>query len=352
MTSVKEVRVERDPADADGAGRGRFVFTDAYSVFDWGRMPDAVPQKGAALCTMGAYNFELLDFNHVPTHYRGVYEEPDAEGEPLDLGDCEAPPRAMAIEITRTPELPHVGDGPGAHAGYDYDAYHAAAGDDFLVPLEIVFRSVVPPGSSLRERGRPSDYGIDADGDDWPDDAVDLPEPVVEFSTKFEERDRYLPREEAAALAGPADLARVEELALAVNHVVSRAADRAGLVHEDGKLECRYRDGELQVADVVGTLDESRFAADGQELSKEVVRAYYRREHPEWVSAVSAAKAAADERGVADWRPLCAESPPPLPDAVLGTVSTMYAAATDAYTRSDWFDAPSLDEVVERVREL
>mgnify|MGYP002761158188 CR=1 FL=1 len=59
MTSVKEFRVA-EPATALSLGRGRFVFTDAYSVFDWGQMPDDVPRKGASLCVMGAYNFEEL----------------------------------------------------------------------------------------------------------------------------------------------------------------------------------------------------------------------------------------------------------------------------------------------------
>ena len=366
MTSVKEVRVEREPGAADDPaaepGEGRFVFSDDYSVFDWGRMPDAVPDKGASLCTMGAHNFELLEVNHVPTHYRGVHEEPDDDGEPLELGDCEVAPRAMAIELTRTPDLPYVGEAtdeavdPGAvRAGYDYGAYHAAAGDDYLIPLEVVFRNVVPVGSSLRDRGSPADYGLDLDGDEWPAEPVELPRPIVEFSTKFEEQDRYLGRADAEAIAGAAELNRLEELALAVNHVVSREARKAesgGLVHEDGKIECRYRDGEIQVADVVGTLDENRFAHDGQELSKEVIRQYYRREHPEWVDAVAAAKREAGERGVADWRELCAVEPPALPDDVIATVSGMYGAATNAYTRSTWFDAPELGEVVGTIRAL
>jgi phosphoribosylaminoimidazole-succinocarboxamide synthase len=384
MTSVKEIRVDRgpgpraDPGAGVDPGAGRFVFSDDYSVFDWGRMPDAIPDKGAALCTMGAHNFELLDVNHVPTHYRGVYEEPGDEGEPLELGDCAVAPRAMAIELTRTPELPHVGGGTpdvddpdGIHAGYDYGAYRAAAGDDYLIPLEIVFRNRVPLGSSLRERGSPADFGVDpddldgedGDGDGWPDEPVALPEPIVEFSTKFEAQDRYLDRHEARAIAGDASLDRLEELALAVDHVLSREARRAdvdgggdgddeGLVHEDGKIECRYRDGELQVADVVGTLDENRFAYAGQELSKEVVRQYYRREHPDWVDAVATAKREAREAGVADWRGRCPIDPPSLPDDVVATVAEMYAATTNAYTRSRWFDAGGLDEVVAAIRRL
>jgi phosphoribosylaminoimidazole-succinocarboxamide synthase len=340
MTSVKEFRVEEEPT-GDELGRGRFVFTDQYSVFDWGEMPDHVPQKGASLCTMGAHNFELLDVNHIPTHYRGVYED----GDLVELGECVDPPTEMAIELTQVPDLPYRGDGE-----YDYDAYHDDAGENYLIPLEIVFRNTVPVGSSLRSRGAPADYGLD--DDEWPDEAVDLPEPVVEFSTKYEEQDRYLGREEADRVAGVADVDRLEELALAVNHVLNGRAERAGFVHEDGKIECLYHEGTIKVADVVGTFDENRFSYDGQEVSKEVVRQYYKRADPAWVDAVAAAKERARAEGVADWRSLCERSPDPLPASVLTAVSEMYTAGTNAYTRSEWFDAPDLDDAVARVRDL
>jgi phosphoribosylaminoimidazole-succinocarboxamide synthase len=345
MTSVKEFVVDREPTP-DRAGRGRFVFTDAYSVFDWGRMPDAVPGKGASLCTMGAFNFELLDFNHVPTHYEGVLEDADAgaDATAVDLGECERPPRQMAIDLVQVPDLPHTDE------GYDYDAFHEAAGENYLIPLEIVFRNVVPVGSSLRDRRSPDEFGLDVDR--WPDEAVALPEPVVEFSTKFEEQDRYLDREAADRIAGLADLDRLTELARAVNHLVTDRAERTGFVHEDGKIECLYREGTIAVADVVGTFDENRFSYDGQQVSKEVVRQYYKREHPEWVDAVADAKAAARERGVADWRSLCEVEPPALPESVVRAVADMYAAGTNAYTGSEWFDVPDVADAVDAVRDL
>ena len=344
MTSVKEITVDREPDD-EGLGRGRFYFTDDYSVFDWGRMPDRIPDKGAALCTMGAANFELLDVNHIPTHYRGVYETDDSiEGEPKDLGDCETPPRTMAIGIARVPDLPTDGE------AYDYEAFHAAAGDGYVVPLEIVFRNTVPEGSSLRKRRSPDEFGLDVAT--WPDEVVDLPEPVVEFSTKFEEQDRYLSRAEADAIAGRASLDRLEELALGVNAVVTMRAEQTGFSHEDGKIEVVYDDGTLRVADVVGTFDENRFSYRGEELSKEVIRQYYRRTDSDWVDAVSAAKADANAQGVADWRALCDDSPEPLPAGVVETVSDVYTAGTNAYTDFDWFDAPPLDEVVDAVATL
>jgi phosphoribosylaminoimidazole-succinocarboxamide synthase len=338
MTSVKEFRVDEEPT-TDSLGRGSFVFTDDYSVFDWGKMPDQIPGKGASLCTMGAYNFELLDVNHIPTHYRGVVED----GEELELGETTETPREMAIDLVQVPNLRY-------DDGYDYESFYDAVGNNYLIPLEIVFRNTVPVGSSLRSRGEPADYGLDYGS--WPDEVVDLPQPVIEFSTKFEERDRYLSREEADDISGPAEIARLEELALAVNHILTDHADRAGLVHEDGKIECLYHDGAIKVADVVGTFDENRFSYDGQEMSKEVVRQYYKREHPEWVDAVSEAKAEADRRDDPDWRSLCDTEPPALSEEVINTVAEMYAAGTNAYTDYDWFDAPELDEAVDTVRNL
>ncbi len=339
MTSVKEFRVETEPT-AEELGTGAFAFTDQYSVFDWGQMPDEIPGKGASLCTMGAYNFEMLQVNHIPTHYRGVVEE----GTVKDLGEATAPPTEMAIDLTQVPDLPFE-DGT-----YDYDAYHAAAGDNYLIPLEIVFRNTVPIGSSLRDRTDPTEFGLDAT--EWPDEPVDLPEPVVEFSTKYEEQDRYLSRDEADRIAGRVDVDSLEELALAVNHIVTREADRGGFVHEDGKIECLYHDGVVKVADVVGTFDENRFAYDGQEVSKEVVRQYYRRTDPEWVRAVGDAKAAARREGRSDWRSLCETDPDPLPDDVLRAAADLYAAGANAYTGSEWFDAPPIEEAVDAVRGL
>ena len=344
MTSVKEFRVATEPTETD-LGRGRFVFTDRYSVFDWGEMPDHVPRKGASLCTMGAHNFEVLEAEGVPTHYRGVYG-PEVRGgdRPVDLDACAAPPTAMAIDLTQVPALPYLG------SEYDYDAYHDAAGENFLIPLEIVFRNTVPVGSSLRSRGSPADYGLDADT--WPDETVDLPEPVVEFSTKYEEQDRYLDRAAADRIAGAADLDELESVALAVNDVLNRQAEAQGFHHEDGKIECLYHEGTIEVADVVGTFDENRFAYQGQEVSKEVIRQYYRRTDPEWVEAVSAAKSEASADGVADWRELCDRTPEPLPESVLDAVSELYAAGANAYTGTEWFDAPAMADAVERVREL
>jgi phosphoribosylaminoimidazole-succinocarboxamide synthase len=341
VTSVKDFRVESE-ATADALGRGAFVFTDAYSVFDWGKMPDPIPDKGASLCAMGAFNFELLEDAGVPTHYRGVVDD----GDVVPLAEASRPPWEMAIDLTQVPDLPHEG------RTYDYDAYHAAAGENYLVPLEIVFRNEVPVGSSLRDRTAPSDHGIDVDGDEWPDETVDLANPIVEFSTKYEESDRYLDRAEADRIAGAADVDALEAVAREVNDIVTEQAASQGLTHEDGKIECLYYQGEIRVADVVGTFDENRFSYEGTQLSKEVIRQYHKRTQPEWVDAVADAKATAKDRDVADWRTLCDVDPDPLADDVVAIVRDMYTAGTNTYTDRDLFDAPPLDSAIGKVKRL
>ena len=339
MTSVKDFRVER-AATEDELGRGAFVFTDDYSVFDWGKMPDRIPDKGASLCSMGAFNFELLENEGIPTHYRGVVDD----GDVVSLRDASAPPWEMAIDLTQVPELPHDG------RDYDYDAYHADAGENYLVPLEIVFRNQVPVGSSLRRRTAPADHGLALD--EWPDDAVNLDEPIVEFSTKYERSDRYLSRDDADRIAGVASVDDLERVARAVNDVVTAQADSRGLTHEDGKIECLYYDGEIRVADVVGTFDENRFSYEGTQLSKEVIRQYHKRTQPEWVDAVADAKAQAKDRDEADWKALCSVDPEPLDDDVLAVARDMYAAGTNAYTDMELFDAPPLSAAVGAVQRL
>ncbi|MCK4435037.1 phosphoribosylaminoimidazolesuccinocarboxamide synthase, partial [Candidatus Bathyarchaeota archaeon] len=74
MGSVKDLEVLEKPTE-DAMGVGRFHFSDRYSVFDWGAMPDHIKGKGAALCLMGAYCFERLQEKKIETHYRGLIDD-------------------------------------------------------------------------------------------------------------------------------------------------------------------------------------------------------------------------------------------------------------------------------------
>lgn len=334
MGSVKDLVVEAEPTGTE-LGEGRFSFSDAYSVFDWGPMPDQIPDKGASLCTMGAATFEALEAAGIETHYRGVGPEGGS------LGTCQQPPRELSIGLTSVPELPYR-DGD-----YDYDAFHEAGGTNYLVPLEIIYRNEVPVGSSLRTRTTPAEHDLDIAT--WPDHAVELVAPVVEFSTKFEAADRYLDREEATEIAGRAHIDEIEAVATAVNEVVSEMAEGAGMTHLDGKIECCYCDGDVIVADVAGTLDENRFAADGIQLSKEVLRQYHAATDPEWVEAVRAAKKPPIDPG---WRQTVDPAPQPLPDQVIETATEMYRGVTNAYVGEPYFSAPPVHALASDVEAL
>ncbi len=340
MGSVKTLRVD-EPASSRSLGTGAFVFSDDYSVFDWGKMPDTIDGKGAALCATGAYTFELLEDEGVPTHYRGVVQD----GEAVAFDEADRPTDRMAIELTQVPDLP-FDDSAGE---YDYDTFHEEGGDNYLVPLEVVFRNAVPPGSSLRARRHPTDLGLDLD--DWPDETVELDEPVVEFSTKFEKKDRYLGEDEARRVSGLDDgsFETLRETAHRVNDVITEHADDVDLSHQDGKIECLYHDGEIKVADVVGTFDENRFLRDGTQISKEFLRQFYKGYDPEWVEAVTEAKDESDERGVADWKSLCDVKPKPLPGDVALAASNLYRAGANEYVGRELFNAPPLGEVIDRI---
>ena len=60
MGSVKDLKII-SPVVTDKMGIGRFHYSDRYSVFDWGEMPDLITGKGKALCMIGAYFFEKLE---------------------------------------------------------------------------------------------------------------------------------------------------------------------------------------------------------------------------------------------------------------------------------------------------
>lgn len=339
MGSVKDLRVVEDPA-GPSLGVAHFLFSDRYSVFDWGEMPDHLAGKGAALAMMGAHNFELLEDAGVPTHYRGMVQD----GEEVSVAELSEPSSEMSIAFSRKPRVEPTGD------GYAYE--DLADADNYLLPLEVMFRNAVPVGSSVRSRYSPRDIGIDAA--EWPDRTVDLDEPIIDFSTKLEEQDRYIDEDEARELAGldAEELQRVKELAREVNRVLTERAAACGLDHLDGKIELVYNQGDLLVADVAGTLDENRFACDGVQLSKEMVRQWYKANDPAWYEQVSQAKQRAAEDGVADWKQFVDREPVELDPAMRELVEQLYTAAADRWLERDVFDAPPLDDVVAELRRL
>src|SRR5665647_2251494 len=99
-------------------GLGRFHFSDRFSVFDWGEMPDHIDKKGEALALMGAYCFERLEEKSVRTHYKGLVEE---NGKTAMFKDLSKPSSTMEVCIVSVykPET-HTEKGKLI---YDYSAY-------------------------------------------------------------------------------------------------------------------------------------------------------------------------------------------------------------------------------------
>src|SRR5690554_4159734 len=95
MGSVKDLEIIKKPA-SDTMGVGRFHFSDRYSVFDWGEMPDTIPCKGAALCLMGAYCFERLEEKGIKTHYKGLV---DNNGQTIPFSQANQPINTMEVNL-------------------------------------------------------------------------------------------------------------------------------------------------------------------------------------------------------------------------------------------------------------
>jgi len=334
MGSVKDLIVLKEPSK-DETGVGRFVFSDRYSVFDYGAMPDLIEGKGKALCMITAYFFEILEDMGIKTHYLGLVED----GKVKRLDEVEKPTDVMEIKLVRVLKPKRVN-------GYDYSIFKLEKAN-FLIPLEVIYRNSLPEGSSVfrrLEKGEitPEDLGLDH----YPKPNERLTKPIVDFSTKLEDKDRYLKRDEAKEIAGLSDneFDEIVNLTLKIDDVITREVAKAGLSNEDGKIEFAFDEKRrLMVVDAVGTPDECRFMLEGFHISKEVLRKYYRK--TDWYKRLEQAK------GSPNWREVAGE-PPKLPSDLLKAVSDMYKACCNEITGKRWFDVESLRSVVKRLREL
>jgi len=346
MGSVKDLEVIKKPT-IESMGVGRFHFSDRYSVFDWGEMPDHIDCKGAALCLMGAYCFERLEEKGIRTHYRGLV---NARGQVIRFDDLDEPTNIMEINLVNIYR-------PKAYVNcgklkYDYSVYTPTL-RNYLLPLEIIYRNGLPEGSSIFKRLEQGlitlkDLGLEC----MPKPGERLPRPIFDVSTKLEESDRYVSWEEAKRIAGLTDqeVEEIKDLLLRVNETITEIAERAGLVNEDGKIELAFDpERRLMVVDVVGTLDECRFTYMGMHVSKEVARIYYRR--TDWAKEVEAAKKEARERGIENWRTLVKTPPPNLEPRLKTLISQMYMAAANEMTGRRFFDTPKLEEILKDLQE-
>jgi phosphoribosylaminoimidazole-succinocarboxamide synthase len=347
MGSVKDLQVIQKPTKTE-MGTGRFLFSDRYSVFDWGEMPDHIERKGAALCLMGSYCFEQLEKVGVKTHYKGLVNE---KGKAVKVDELKAPSSTMEVALVNVykPKTT-VTNGKIIH---DYDIYNSSL-KNCLIPLEIIYRNGLPEGSSVFKRlatGKVTlkDLGLDHQ----PKPGETLSKPIFDVSTKLEETDRYVPWSEAQKIAGLSDpeLVDIKAILLKADETISNAALNAELKNEDGKIELAFDNRrKLMLVDVLGTLDECRFTYEGVHVSKEVARQFYKKTG--WYKDLEQAKKDAEARGVQDWKSLCKSQPPKLDPKLKTIISQMYMAVANEMTNIKLFDTPKLAKVINAYKDF
>ncbi|MFW6117432.1 MAG: phosphoribosylaminoimidazolesuccinocarboxamide synthase [Thermoproteota archaeon] len=345
MGSVKDLEVIRQPT-RDAMGVGRFHFSDRYSVFDWGEMPDHIQGKGAALCLMGAYCFQKLKEAGVESHYRGLVTQ---EGEVVSFEELVQPTSVMEFDLVNVyhPEIQII----NGRTTYDYTQFTPQL-TNYLIPLEIIYRNGLPRGSSVFKRLEKGSVTLEDLGlNHYPEPGEDLSSPIFDVSTKLEEKDRYIPWREAQKIAGltSGEVEDIQSLLLKVDNNITDIASQAGLKNEDGKIELAFNSSRnLMVVDVVGTLDECRFTYQGMPVSKEVARNFYR--GGSWYQEVERAKNRARQKGVKDWRKLCDFPPPSLDPELKDIIGELYLSAANQLTMRRLFKVPDLEHIVQRYR--
>lgn len=293
-----------------------FEYSDRYSLFDWGEMPDHLDQKGEALAMMGALFFTELTNHKIPHHFLGLC---DKNGQALEW----APTRYLKVK--KVPVTRPIGE----NGKYNYQFYKTKP-QEGLVPLEVIFRFGVGKGSSLSKRVH-NDPSLLAQ---WHLDRLDEGKlrdiPLIDFSTKLEPQDRYLTHQEAKNIAGLSEreFLKLYHDTIKVALILRNLTGQLGLELWDGKLEWAFMPGDnrsFMLVDSIG-LDELRLEKKGHSLSKEFLREHYRK--TSWFTSLNEAKKRAEELKK-NFKTLCAENPPKLPHQEKSDAISLYLGFTN-----------------------
>jgi phosphoribosylaminoimidazole-succinocarboxamide synthase len=275
---------------------------------------------------------------NIPTHYLGLVEDEKVKR----LSEMKEPANTMQIKLLRVikPELSGI--------TYDYSKYKNEKGG-FLIPLEVIYRNYLPPGSSVFKRLqkgeiKPEDLGLNA----MPEPNQKLDKPIYDVSTKLEITDRYMTWNEAQFISGMSnnELIELKALTKIIDNLITAEFSRIGLVNEDGKIEAGFDlKRRLMLVDVFGTLDECRFTYDGLPVSKEIARVHYR--DTKWFKAVEEAK----EKDRQHWKEICEVSPEPLTPKLKMLISQIYTGVTNEITQVEWFkNVPPIKDILKEIK--
>ncbi|MBC9718428.1 phosphoribosylaminoimidazolesuccinocarboxamide synthase [Streptomyces sp. TRM66268-LWL] len=313
LHSTKNLEVVVPPT-ATTEGVGIFEYTDTYSVFRFGPMPDTIPGKGEAVCRMAAFTFAMLEAAGVRTHFRRYIA-----------------PNRIEFSLARVPD---PADPPPAGA------------ESYLVPVQVLFRNEVPQGSSVHRRLAdgtmvPADVGLRH----IPAVGEILPRPILEYATMLGDTNEIIGVDEAQRLSGLTNhlFREMRDTAITVNKLLTAHANERGLRHCDGKAEFVVSRGKLMVADSPGTPDESRLLFDGVHCGKQVLRNWYVNNGLEvpvtrWIAA-----------GVPrhHW-----PEPARLPPHFVPVMSDLYRSLSETWTGERRWNVPDLRSATRAVAEL
>lgn len=338
MGSVKDLQIIKK-ADGKKAGIGRFVFSDRYSVFDWGEMPDRIDEKGKAICIATSYFFEKLEEEGIKSHYIGIVEEDKVKR----LYELKSPQNTMEFKLFNVIKPEIKGN------NYDYSIYRNILGN-FLIPLEVIYRNSLPEGSSVFKRLRDGSLSLDDIGlKEFPEPGKILEKEIIDVSTKLESTDRYISWEEAKKICALNDneVDLIKETTKRINKIITEEVKKIGLFNEDGKVEFGFDENrELVLVDALGTLDECRFTYEGLPVSKEIARIYYRKTN--WYYDVENAK----KIDKVNWKKYVKSTPERLPERLKIAISDIYKAYANELTKRKWFEVPSLIEILKGIKEF
>ncbi len=311
MGSVKDLIVEKKPTESE-FGQGFFEFRDDYSVFDYGSMPDKIPQKGEALCRMTAFNFEELAKLGIKSHFTKLAES-----------------NKLAVNLVRV-----------LYPGKDTITTDTR---NYLIPLEVIFRNSLPAGSSVFKALSSGEKTIEDFGlDHMPEPGEKLEKPIVDITTKLETTDRRVTWDEAQKFSALTDeeVEKIKEIALKVNDFITKRAAEVGIEHADGKVELAFDPNrEIILVDACGTPDENRFLLDGFHISKQVLRDYYKK--TPWYERIEEAKKSLPKE---QW-----PAPENLPPEVINAAADMYKAVCEVWTGSKIWGV-SLEDSIKKVQ--
>lgn len=303
-----------------------FEFSDRYSIFDWGEMPDLLDGKGRALSIMGKAFFLYLEN---PKNWQGLFEneiiknkfDPDYLSK-LENSDLYKHFCSTGLPHHASLENEYPWDSPylkvknvnvlrpiqNPDHSYNYEPYKTKLVNT-LVPLEIIFRIGLAKGNSLTKRlGQDLTKWKEFGFSHIPNDSELLKIPMIDFSTKLERGDRYLDYVEAKRIAGLNDheWSELHQMTQLVALNLFFIHHKMGLELWDGKIEVAFIEGvdgqrSFMLVDSVG-IDELRLLYKGKSFSKEFLRETYKESI--WYKNLEASKKESQKTGI-DFKEIC-----------------------------------------------